>query len=373
MTLVDLKDFFEYTPGVLRLFVEPSHLRRIAKPLPSRRCRTLVAEVLDVAPSELTLRYPTGATGTLSFDYLMLACGSLYPSVDGKQVVKAGAEQSSLQAREATWAAAAEKLKTAEDAIVVGGGPVGVELAAEIAEVYPEKRVVLISRSERLCAALPHRVGDICARWLQKRNVEVRRGEATTAIGADYVTLEDGRTLRADVVYNCAGALPNSPMLRTHFSHALDEKGRLIVNDHLQVEGAKHIFGMGDLIVHRSEELKLGHTAELNAHVAVHNLIALHEGKPEQLVAYPEGAHGLSSSPQVFCVSLGKHAAALAFNGISVGGWLPAIMKWLLEWTKVAACEERPVGVLFWQFADFMTALISKYILPPPVVLKSTK
>ncbi len=33
---------------------------------------------------------------------------------------------------------------------------------------------------------------------------------------------------------------------------------------------------------------------------------------------------------QVYCVSLGKHSAALAFNGIVISGWLPAMMKWLL-------------------------------------------
>ena len=69
---------------------------------------------------------------------------------------------------------------------------------------------------------------------------------------------------------------------------------------------------------------------------------------------------------QVYCVSLGKHSAALAFNGIVLSGWLPAMMKWLLEWTKVAACEERPVGTLFWSIADGQTALLSRTILPVP-------
>ena len=54
----------------------------------------------------------------------------------------------------------------------------------------------------------------------------------------------------------------------------------------------------------------------------------------------------------------------MSFNGVVLGGWLPAIMKWLLEWTKVAACEERPVGTLFWKFADAQTAWITRYLLP---------
>ena len=87
---------------------------------------------------------------------------------------------------------------------------------------------------------------------------------------------------------------------------------------------------------------------------------------PLPLATYPEGAHGLTTSPQVYCVSLGKHSAVMGFNGIVLGGWVPAILKWLLEWTKVAACEERPVGTLFWEVADGMTAIMSKTVLQVP-------
>ena len=54
----------------------------------------------------------------------------------------------------------------------------------------------------------------------------------------------------------------------------------------------------------------------------------------------------------------------MSFNGIVLGGWLPAIVKWLLEWTKVAACQERPVGTGFWMLADTMTAWITRFIVP---------
>lgn len=405
VTLIDLKDYFEYTPGVLRLFVEPEHLHRIARPLPSKHCKTVVAEVTEVAPDHLTVRAPgESKTTTINFDYLLLACGSLYPAVDGQRVVKAGAEQPSLKAREGVWADAAARLKASDDAIVVGGGPVGVELAAEIADVYPEKRVTLISRSDRLCNGMPLKIGDACLAWLRKRHVEVLLSTSTTSIRKDGVTLSNGKVLSAGVVYNCAGSTANSAILKSNFAKHLDQSGRLIVNDNLQVEGHPTIFGMGDLMVHpKSDELKLGHTAELNAHVVAHNVIAMADaakakggGKavkgdgektprkrtskekydpmpsgydlsaPLPLASYPEGAHGLTTSPQVYCVSLGKHSAVMGFNGLVLSGWVPSVLKWLLEWTKVAACEERPVGTLFWEVADGMTAIMSKTVLKVP-------
>ena len=38
VTLIDPKKYFEYTPGCLRLFVEPSHVYAIARPLVRERC-----------------------------------------------------------------------------------------------------------------------------------------------------------------------------------------------------------------------------------------------------------------------------------------------------------------------------------------------
>ena len=43
-----------------------------------------------------------------------------------------------------------------------------------------------------------------------------------------------------------------------------------------------------------------------------------------------------------------------------------AVLKWLLEWTKVAAAAERPVGVLFWKVADGMSNWMARTLLPPP-------
>jgi hypothetical protein len=43
----------------------------------------------------------------------------------------------------------------------------------------------------------------------------------------------------------------------------------------------------------------------------------------------------------------------------------------LIEWTKVAACEERPVGIYFWRFGDAAANWPSRAVLPPPDAQKS--
>ena len=42
------------------------------------------------------------------------------------------------------------------------------------------------------------------------------------------------------------------------------------------------------------------------------------------------------------------------------------MLKWLLEWTKVAAAAERPVGILFWKVADTTSNWLHRTLLPPP-------
>lgn len=53
----------------------------------------------------------------------------------------------------------------------------------------------------------------------------------------------------------------------------------------------------------RSNEVKLAHTAELNAHMACENLQRLRRGDP--LLKYPEGITGGRANPKIYCVSLG--------------------------------------------------------------------
>jgi NADPH-dependent 2,4-dienoyl-CoA reductase/sulfur reductase-like enzyme len=62
--------------------------------------------------------------------------------------------QSSIEARKAELAQAARQLAAAQSLLIVGGGSVGVELAAEVAGRYGRsKKVVLVTSADRCAAA----------------------------------------------------------------------------------------------------------------------------------------------------------------------------------------------------------------------------
>ena len=375
VTVVDTKEYFEYTPGVLRLYTKPSELRMLTAALPTARSSVVVGEVTEVAPNAVYL----DDGRRLPYDYAIIACGAGYPCAP----VRPTADEPDLTSRQAVWDGAAAALAAAPSAVVVGGGLVGVELAAEIVEAYPKKPLTLLTNGATLCSALPPRVGVACRRWLEAKGVKVVTHSPVESVdaAAGVVTLRNGGTLEAGVAYDCRGNGPSNAAAlfsSAEMSGAVDEKGRLNVDESLCLKGGLaggRVFGVGDAMsLPKCTDLKLGHTAELNAdvaaenvsHLAKHGVASEHEKSNAGLATYPYGAVGAHTAPRVYCVSLGEAAGVLVFNGIVIEGMLAAITKPLLEWTKVAACAERPVGVAFWKFGDAVANWISRTLVPPP-------
>lgn len=187
---------------------------------------------------------------------------------------------------------------------------------------------------------------------------------AGLAITNTTVTLEDGRVLEADLVYKCLGMKPASSALESGLKAALNSRGSLLVEDTLQVKGQPNIFGMGDVMLHENtRELKLGHTAEVNAHVVVENIRRLAANAP--LTQYPHGATGAATTPKIFCLSLGQHDASLGFNSLIINGWLAALVKHFLEWSKVRQQADTPLGRGIWVFGDWFSCLLGRTLLHP--------
>ena len=73
----------------------------------------------------------------------------------------------------------ARLLEKASSVVVVGGGPVGVELAAEIADGKSEveKKITLITSAEHLLHPKPAWVGAPAEAWLKSKGVRVVKGQ----------------------------------------------------------------------------------------------------------------------------------------------------------------------------------------------------
>jgi len=361
--------------------VDAGHIDKITAPIlhPHSNATLLHGEMLSVDSSAQSIsvrRFVGGSQSPgqvteLSYDYLLVGCGSEYPAP-----FKPSREEPTLASREATWSHERRQLQAAQSVIVVGGGLVGTELVGEILTRYPDKVVTVVDAAAKCCANLEASTVSYVEKWLVAHEVRLEmsvkikirdpsRGfPEGLAITDHSVTLEDGRVLEADVVYRCLGSRPAIGALKTGLSKALlhHQSGALLVEDTLQVPAHPRIFGMGDVMFHAgSHELKLGHTAEVNAHLVVENLTRHHAG--EDMLPYPEGVTGAQTTPRIYCLSLGEEDGSLGFNGWVINGRLAGFVKAFLEWSKVRQQADTVVGHYVWHFGDWVSFLLGRTLL----------
>jgi len=243
-----------------------------------------------------------------------------------------------------------------------------VELVGEILTVFPSKSVTLMDRGTEVCRGFHPSTKAYLTNWLKMKGCELALGEIIKDSDEKKgITLASGKIIKADITYKCYGMKPSTDWLKKSIPlKCFDDRGFLRVNDHLQIEECKNVYAMGDCISHASKGIKLAYTAELQAHVVTSNVKLSCKSLP--LLKYPEGAVGSSQVPSIYCISLGKYDASLGFNSLVVNGFLAAIFKWLIEWTKMLANREYPVGVIFWKVGDGMASFLARTLFKTPAL-----
>ena len=221
VTLVDTKAYFEYTPGALSAMVGGGPMRRykgsensgerIGKLHRSyeKMCERVGARfahaaddgVKSVCEEYVSVR-TAGEEGEenkkLEYDYLIIATGSNYGgSTSGIKPMGGtpGEGAKTGYARQKTFQRDAERVampssrkdndnisNDEQTTLIVGGGVVGVELAADIACVRAKGKrtatnVVLAHDKNRLLDTLPKSASEYVEKWFKKKNVRVELGQ----------------------------------------------------------------------------------------------------------------------------------------------------------------------------------------------------
>ena len=140
--------------------------------------------------------------------------------------------------------------------VFVGAGYAGVEALAELSDLvedalryYPHlrstrRRWVLVDAAPRILAEIPSSLGDYAAAELRKRGMEIHVDTTLASVSAEEVVLGDGTAIGTNTLVWTAGVAPN-PLLR-EWGLPLDEKGRVEVDELLQVRGHEHVWALGD-------------------------------------------------------------------------------------------------------------------------------
>jgi NADH dehydrogenase len=140
--------------------------------------------------------------------------------------------------------------------VFVGAGYAGVEALAELKDMaraalrfYPElhgrpQRWVLVDAAPKILPEIPRRLGEYAARRLAKRGVEIHVGTTLESYDGVEAVLADGARVPARTLVWTAGVRANPLLARLGLP--LDERGRVVVDATLRVQGTHRIWALGD-------------------------------------------------------------------------------------------------------------------------------
>src|ERR1700716_1416600 len=272
VVLVEPKDAFMHNIAALRALVDPSWLPRIF--LPYARLLTNGRVVRDRAVVVDPHRVVTASGEEISADYVVLATGSRYPFPAKTDLVDAHRAQE--QVRQAHRA-----LAQADRVLLVGAGPVGIELAGEIRHVWPGKSIVLLDVADEILGGpyKPELKAEL-RRQLIAAHVELILGSPLRQppptqpgeLGTFTVTTDAGTEVIADIWFRCYGVVPNSDYLGDALLPARRADGFIEVGPTLQVAGQTNVFALGDV---STADSKMAAFAGRQATIVAENINAL--------------------------------------------------------------------------------------------------
>jgi apoptosis-inducing factor 2 len=321
VVLVTDRPYFEYTPGVLRCFVKPEHFYALACALPVSSKNVLIGTATAIDTDHVEVAMAAGACShpeRLPFDHCLVTVGNAYKETG----IKPSPSELTMAHRAATWMQAHKQLLDASSVLIIGGGLVGVELAAEIAVALPAIGITLVHSRQELCGELPPAARAYIQQWLLQHKVTLKLGRRVQQLHQHECVLDDDEGLRFSHAYQCTGGEGRSNF-KGCGEESVDPLNYLKTSDTLQVLGKKNVWSAGDamqlnlnlnLDLRKSQyQVKNAHTAEQTAKLAAQNILRRLAG--DELLNYPEGIAGKGKSvPKIYCVSLGPYDGVLVFN-----------------------------------------------------------
>jgi len=331
VVLIDKTSYALWNVAALRASVQPGFEERVVIPYDRilENGHFIVGQVSKITDKEVFLK---GEDKGLSFDYLIVATGSAYAF---PFKVKRANREDLLKAFQILQG----EINDASEVLIIGGGPVGIELAGEILETHPKKSVTLLhSRKMLLDDNIPDKVREKlereltsvgCKLYLGDRAKtedikELLHGPINYLKGKKTIETDSGKKFDAELVFLATGARVNCLSYVDSMPNSINKRNELIVNDRGQVlKGGEtyyeNIFALGDC---SSWGGKLAYYAQLQAPIVAKN-IGSHMKQVEMTASWTNPPPMKGS----MIVPVGTSHGAGYLNGFTVGRRITSMFK----------------------------------------------
>ena len=182
------------------------------------------------------------------------------------------------------YRAAYSELTHATRVLLVGAGPVGIELAGEIVSKWPDKHVILLDLADDVLGERFR--ADLRAEFrkqLVDLGVELVLGEglrelpptSANQLATFTVMTNSGREITAEIWFECFGVTPVSDYLSGDLAAARRADGFVTVGPALQVGEHNNVFAIGDV---STADAKMAGMAGMQAQLVAANILKIVNG-----------------------------------------------------------------------------------------------
>lgn len=213
--------------------------------------------------------------------YVLLASGAepVIPDIQGINLPQVLTSREILNVREWNF----------DRLLVIGGGVIGVEVAAIFAALG--SKVTLVEKSSRILNPMDPEISECLEENLRKKGIDVRCNASVMEIreGKDGHTTcmlhEDGtwKELSADRILVAVGRMPDMSKVLADDCEVEVENGRAVLKGTSYMTTQKNVYAVGDMIA----KMRLSHVAAAQATYVVESLAG--KGHRMQLSVVPNG------------------------------------------------------------------------------------
>ncbi|PLB45322.1 amid-like NADH oxidoreductase [Aspergillus steynii IBT 23096] len=262
-----------------------------ARSSPTRHV-VIQARAISVEPERILLDREWQGSRHINFDYLVVATGTRLAQPAGMKHDDKLSSVAYLQKHQAD-------VQRSRSILIVGGGAVGVQMATDLKECYPDKEVTVVqSRAqlmpgfhEQLHALVKERFDELGVRFVTGLRVVVPEGGFQNDGHSFEVQLTDGSRISTEFVILATGQTPNNSLIRGLAPSATESlinplNGFIHIRPTMQFRDPQYskLFAVGDIA--DTGLRKAARPGSAQAAVVAKNIQAMIEGRnPEE--AFP--------------------------------------------------------------------------------------